>query len=161
MSNYLDFWFVDKRNRKKTLLMYLIIFIIFYAFVSIMTYMFVHGAYEPITNYAIVQPKDIEPKDIEIVIEDARATNVNGYIKAKANNNTGNYVKEAYLKIDFLSERKVNMGTKYVDLSGLIEDETAKFEVKFKFENVNMFIITPVSKDEIKDIDKSEIIKIK
>ena len=132
MSNYMDFWFVDKRNRKKLLLMYLIIFVLFYAFVSIMSYMFVHGSYKIIEGYNIEKSDDIE-----IIIEDARTTSVNGYIKGKVNNNTGGFVRDKYLKFVFVSERNVNVGNKYIDLTGLAEDESKEFDLKYKLENVN------------------------
>lgn len=155
MSNYMDFWFIDKRNRKKNLLMYLIIFVAFYLFTNLMIYLFVHGSYKPMQNY------NIEKSNIEVIVEDARTTNVNGYVKGKVNNNTGGFVRDKYLKFEFVSERNINVGNKYIDLTGLAEDESKEFEIKYKFENVNNFKVSTIEKEEMKDINESEIIKIK
>lgn len=155
MSNYMDFWFIDKRNRKKNLLMYLIIFVAFYLFTNLMIYLFVHGSYKPMQNY------NIEKSNIEVIVEDARTTNVNGYVKGKVNNNTGGFVRDKYLKFEFVSERNINVGNKYIDLTGLAEDESKEFEIKYKFENVNNFKVSTIEKEEMKDITESDIIKIK
>jgi len=155
MSNYMDFWFVDKRNRKKTLLMYLIIFVAFYFFTNLMIYLFVHGSYKPMENY------NVEKSDIEIIVEDARTTNMNGYIKGKVNNNTGGFVRDKYLKFEFVSERNTNMGNKYIYIPGLAEDESKSFELKYKLENVNSFNVSIVDEDQIKDVNESDITRLK
>ena len=46
MSNYMDFWCIDKRNRMHNIIMYVLIFAILFVFSNLMIYLYINGTYK-------------------------------------------------------------------------------------------------------------------
>lgn len=98
-----------------------------------------------------------------ISILQAEATKVNGRIRGMIKNEE-NPIEGKYLKIDFFSDRDVNMGSKYIEIDKTVEDQP--FELFFKLNNVTNYKMSvvnekePVKEIEIipKDLTKREII---
>ena len=110
------------------------------------------------TTYQNIGRKD----NIEQVnIYQAQATKINGRIKGTIYNNTKNKIDKNYLRIDLYSERDNFLGSKYIDVSNLRDNESRDFEVQdveyyeIKFTDEKQEGELP---EMLKDLTKSEII---
>lgn len=101
------------------------------------------------TTYRQIGRKDnIE----QISIYQAQATKVNGRLKGTIYNK-GNTITNKYLKIDFYSERDINLGSKYIDVSNMREDETREIEMYFKLQDVEYYNISFTDEKEEVEIE--------
>lgn len=116
--------------RLKTFLIYLLLFIALYLFVSIIAYGYLVNTYKSIEKYEI----DTSFPAIQIV--EAKATYINGYIVGKITNNMGKKINATYLKVDFYSANQTKMGTKYVKVENFNANEIKEFKVNFQYENI-------------------------
>ena len=117
-------------DRMKTLLKYAIWLILFFIFSNIMINFTLETTYQ-----------DIGRKDNleQVSVYQAQATKVNGRIKGTIYNNAENKIMNKYLRIDLYSERDVFLGSKYIDVSSMRDDETRNFEVYFKIQDVDYY----------------------
>lgn len=132
----------------KKFLMYIILIILLYIFVSVCSYAFIVKAYKNINDYEILTTKP----SIEIL--ESKATYVNGYVVARVTNNTGIDTEKAYLKIDFYTERDNYLGTKYAEIGELKKDQTYEVRTSFKFNGVDNYkvsVTNSVAEDTIND----------
>lgn len=143
-------------SRMKTFFKYTMWIILFFIFSNIMITINLETTY-----------KNIGRKDNleQITIYQAQATKVNGRIKGKISNNSENKINGKYVKVDFYSERDILLGTKYIDISDLKENETKDIEMYFKLQDVGYYEISfteQKEKNEIellpKDLTKNEVI---
>ena len=135
----------------KKFLMYIILIILTYIFVSICSYAFISKAYKNIDDYEILTKRP----SIEIL--ESKATYVNGYVLARVTNNTGIEMEKAYLKIDFYTENDNYLGTKYAEIGKLTNDQTYEIRTSFKFNGVDNYkvsITNSVAGNAIGDEDK-------
>ena len=121
------------------------IFIILYFFLDFLTFAYVKSTYKPINDY------EIEINSPKIEITEAKATYINGYVKGKVTNNTGEDIDNLYVKINFYSERNVDLGTRFAKIENLKQGETKDFEVKFKFQEVKNFKVNVTKEAVIND----------
>lgn len=128
-------------DRMKTFFKYLLLLVICYFGSNTLIYAAINNTYEDIANYQY-----INSSSLEVTVDEAKSTSLNGYIKGTIKNSSGSKIKEQYIKIDFYSARKVNMGTKYVKVENLKAKETINFDLEFKFSNVSYCTITTVDK---------------
>ena len=144
--DYLDIWFFDRRPRMKVFFCYLLIFVAFFIFSDFMMYAYTKSLYKPMKSYEvnIVSP--------EVTVEVAEASNVNGNVKGKVKNTTGDIVEDKYLKFDFYTDRNTNVGTKYLKLDKLYEGEEQKYELGFRYDNVTSVEVNMV---DVADIEKA------
>lgn len=126
-------------DRMKTFFKYAIWIILFFIFSEIMINLNIETTYQNIGK-----KNDLE----QVNIYQAQATKINGRIKGTINNNSQNKIKNNYLKIDLYSERDNLLGSKYIDVSNIREDETREFEVYFKVQDVDYY--------DVKFIDQKE-----
>ena len=126
-------------DRMKTFFKYVLMIAICYFGSNTLIYAGINNTYNDIANYQY-----LNASNIEININEAKSTSINGYIKGTIKNKSNSKIKEEYLKIDFYSERNVNMGTKYIKIENLKEKDTVDFKINFKFSNVSYCIITTV-----------------
>lgn len=129
-------------DRMKTFFMYALMVVICYFGSNTLIYAGINNIYEDIGNYQF-----IKLSNIEVSLDEAKATSMNGYIKGTIKNNSNKNIEEEYIKIDFYSIRDVNVGTKYIKVENLRAKDAAEFEIKFKISNVSYCVITNV--DEI------------
>lgn len=129
-------------DRMKTFFKYLLLLVICYFGSNTLIYAAISNTYEDIANYQY-----INSSSLVVTVDEAKSTSVNGYIKGTIKNNSSSKIKEQYIKIDFYSERKVNMGTKYIKVENLKAKDVVDFDLDFKFSNVSYCTITTV--DEI------------
>ena len=118
-------------DRMKTFAKYAIWLILFWILSDILIYLGINSTYKDI------EKRGEAPAGIEIV--QMQATTVNGRAKVKV---TDNQLKSKYLKIDLYSSTGVNLGTQYISLNNL--DENNEIETYFKISEVKSFEITVV-----------------
>ena len=133
--SYDDFWFIDQRVQTRNLRRWLIWFILLFAFVTVGTYMAVKTMYKDITAY------EIRVSNPSVTITEAKATNVNGYIKGEIINNGSETISGGYLCFVLFNENFESVGNEYIEIGTLNPQETKTFEVKFKRDNVDRFIV--------------------
>lgn len=117
-------------DRMKTFLKYAIWIILFFIFSNIMIKLNIETTYQNIGRKDNLQ---------QVSIYQAQATRINGRIKGTIQNKEENKITNDYLRIDLYSERNVFLGSKYIDVSSMREDETKDFEIYFKVQNVDYY----------------------
>ena len=141
----------------KTFLKYILAIIIFFFFSKFLIYMSLETTYQNIGRKDNLQ---------QVTIYQAQATKVNGRIKGTIYNDANNKITDRYLKIDLYSERGNLLGTKYIDLLGIRENETRNLEVYFKIQDVDYYEISFTEEKEeqeelpemVKDLTKEQVV---
>lgn len=133
--SYEDFWFIDTRVQTRNLRRWLIWFILLFAFVTIGSIMAIKTMYKDINIYAI------QESSLDIKVNEAKATNVNGYIKGKIKNNYNETINGKYLCFLLYNENNDLKGTEYIEIGTLKTGETKSYELKFKKDNINRFCV--------------------
>ena len=117
-------------SRLKTFGKYLLMFVAFYIFATVASIGFIKGTYE--TMEQNVYSSD----EIQIEVDEAKSTFVNGYVKGKLTNNSDSDIHSKYVKINFLSKKGNVILTKYLDIDELKAKETKNFTINFEAENI-------------------------
>lgn len=146
-------------DRLKTFLIYALLVVGFIIFSELLINLSLE------TSYANLGRKD---NIKQVTIYQAQATKVNGRIKGTIFNDENNKIKDRYLKIDLYSERDVLLGSKYIDLLGIRDNETRNLEVYFKLQDVDYYEVSFVEEkgpegelpEMVKDLTKGEILVI-
>ena len=141
-------------ERMKTFFKYLLLFIIFYIFVSIMSYLFVKSAYKEIYNY------EIETESPKITIKESKATSANGYIVGTIKNDTGKLIDKINLKVNFYSPRGINLGTKVAKIENFKENELKEFRINYEFNNVKSYNVS-LTTDDVLEYESGDIFNTK
>lgn len=141
-------------ERMKTFGIYLLIFVGFYIFSTIAAYFYIQSTYGEINGNVI------ENNNIKVVVEDAKATIMNGYIKGSISNTTSTEVKSKYIKIDLISKRDNKILTKYIYVDELKSGEKKDFNLSFRAADVKKFNAEVVEHAENQD-KGIEVINIK
>lgn len=143
-------------DRMKTLLKYALWVILFYIFSNLMIYLNIETTYQNIGRKDNIE---------QITIYQAQATKINGRIKGTIYNNAENKIINNYLKIDLYSERDNYLGSKYIDVSNMRDNETREFEIYFKVQDVEYYEIKFTDEKEegelpemLKDLTKEQLI---
>ena len=144
-------------DRMKTFLKYILAIIIFFFFSNFLIYMSLETTYQNIGRKDNLQ---------QVTIYQAQATKVNGRIKGTIYNDANNKITDRYLKIDLYSERGNLLGTKYIDLLGIRENDTRNLEVYFKIQDVDYYEISFTEEKEeqeelpemVKDLTKEQVV---
>ncbi len=113
------------------------------------------------SNYKEIERRQDNLSQVEVV--QAEATKVNGRIRGIINNKE-NKIEHKYLKIEFFTERNINMGSKYIEINH--DQEEMPFEAFFKLNNVSSYKISVVDEKDPqgeieflpKDLNKRDII---
>lgn len=143
-------------NTFKKFIRYIIIGILLFLFVTFASTQFVKQTYHEIKS-------SVETSSPEIMIQEAKATNVNGYAKGIINNNTSSDMNEIYLKADLYGITGTYLGTKQLDLGSFKQDEAKEFYINFKsseVEEVKLSLTNEGKKQEtFSETDKSTALK--
>jgi len=127
-------------KRLKKFSIYVLLIAAFWIVSDIIIYLSINGTYnDKETKVYISSPK--------VIVEESKATSINGYIKENIKNNTQEIITDKYLKIDMYSARDVNLGTKYVKIDSLQSNESQEFEMWYEFSNVDYAILTTTNED--------------
>ena len=144
-------------DRMKTFFKYALAIIIFFFFSNFLIYMSLETTYQNIGRKDNLQ---------QVTIYQAQSTKVNGRIKGTIYNDSNNLITDRYLKINLYSERGNLLGTKYIDLLGIRENETRNLEVYFKIQDVDYYEISFTEEKEeqeelpemVKDLTKEQVV---
>ena len=136
--SYDDFWFIDTRVQTRNLRRWLIWFILLFAFVTVGTYLAVKTMYTDITEYSI------RAGNPSITVTEAKATNVNGYIKGEVKNESNSEANGGYLCFVLFDENYEIKGTEYIEIGNLAAGETKTYELKFKRDYIKHFYLLTV-----------------
>ena len=143
-------------DRMKTLLKYVLWVIVFYIFSNLMIYLNIE------TTYQNIGRKDNLP---QVTVYQAQATKINGRIKGTIYNDAENKITNNYLRIDLYSERGNFLGSKYIDVSNMRDNETREFEIYFKVQDVDYYEIKFTDEKEegelpemLKDLTREQVI---
>lgn len=143
-------------DRMKTLTKYALWLILFFIFSNMLIYLNIE------TTYQNIGRKDNLP---QVTVYQAQATKVNGRIKGKIYNSTENKITNKYLKIDLYSERDIFLGSKYIEVENMRDDETRDFEVYFKVQDVDYYEMSFTDEkvegelpEMLKDLTKEQVL---
>lgn len=116
----------------------------------------IRGMYKPLNNNSDKYISN--PSGIDIQIEEATATNVNGTINYKITNNSDEQIKDKYVKLDLYSKQGLLAATEYIKIDDLEPGESKNYNVKFKGTEISDFEIATVSESDIPD--KSNVLNL-
>lgn len=114
--------------------------------------------YRPMSGTANGEAAFVGPinSDLEVTVEEAKATNMNGYLLINVKNTTGKYIEKCCAKIDLFTSRGILAATEYVDISRFDINETRQFKIKFKGQEITKYEVSL-----IKDApDKTHILNL-
>lgn len=120
-------------SRTKTFAKYAIWLILFWILSDILIYLGINSTYKDI------EKKGEIPNGIEVV--KMQATTVNGRTKIKINDAS---LSGKFVKIDLYSSTGVNLGTQYLEIGKVRENESKEIETYFKISEVKSYEITVV-----------------
>ena len=129
-------------SRMKTFFKYFLAIVIVYILVDVISFYLLKSTYK-------TKEYSVENSILDIQIDEAKATLVNGNIKGKVKNNTDVNVSDKYLKIDSYSKRGVLLGTKYVKLKDLKPGEETDFTSSFNYEQIDNIKISLIDNKEL------------
>ena len=136
--SYDDFWFIETRVQTANLRRWLIWFILLFAFVTVGSIMAIKTMYHDIKTY------EIQATIPTITVNEAKATNVNGYIKGIVKNDTEAEISNKKICFLLFNKDNENVGEEYLDIGNIQAGESKTYELKFKRNNVDRFIVTIV-----------------
>ena len=120
-------------SRMKTFAKYAIWLILFWILSDILIYLGINSTYKDIDRKGEI------PAGIEIV--EMQATTVNGRTKINVNDTN---LSGKFLKIDLYSSTGVNLGTQYLEIGKVRENQSKEIETYFKISEVKSYEITVV-----------------
>ena len=133
---YDQFWFIETRDQKKNLKRWFLWGILLFAFVSVGTTLGMKTIYRTISNY------EVQATIPEVTVQEAKTTNVNGYVRGVVKNNGLEELNGKYIKFAFYTKNEVNIGNEYIEIGTLKPDEAKTYEQKYRYNNVERFVIT-------------------
>ena len=144
-------------DRMATFLKYAIWIVLFFIFSEFMIKLNLE------TNYNALGRKD---NIAQVKVYQAEATRVNGRIKGNIFNDENNKIENIYLKIDYYSTNNNLLGSKYIDVSNMRDNETRNFEAYFKLNDVKYYEMKFVNKKDeqgelpemVKDLTKGQVL---
>lgn len=132
-------------DRMKTFGIYALCVILFFIFSNVMINVAIKATYLQIGADIVLQD------NLKIKLDEAKATYVNGYVGGSIKN-TGATVENTYIKIDLYSKRDILLGTKYVKVENLKQNEERDFRMGFKFTDVDHCKV-----EMVKDIEEENV----
>ena len=120
-------------DRIKTFAKYAIWLILFWLLSDILIYYGINSTY-----------KDIQAKSEilnQIKVDNAEATKVNGRIKGTITNNEENNISGKYLKVNLYADSGNLLGTSFLEIGELENNQTKNFETYFKIQDVKSYDI--------------------
>lgn len=119
----------------KKIARYAVIIVVFVILTDCMIKVGLRSTYKTISG-------EIKTSSPEIIMEEVKTTDVNGYAKGKIKNNSDKDIERMYIKLDLYSKRDVNLGTEYLEINNLKVGKEQEFEIKYRYSNVNHYEIT-------------------
>lgn len=128
-------------KRFKQIMFFALLIVAFAVFTNFISRIGLKNTYKTISG----QIKSASP---EIVVSEAKASDVNGYVKGTIKNNTETDIEKTFIKVDIYSKRNNILGDKYLEVIELKAGESKEFEIKFSHNNVDHYEIICLSEVE-------------
>ena len=137
-------------DRMKTFFIYFLLFVGLFLVSNMLENGLIYDMYEKINgeinnNYGI-----------EVINNDSRATNVNGFMNLSVINGVNSSLENRYLKLDLYNKQDLLALSEYIDLNGLNQNEKKDFNLKFNANNIERYEASVVNEKP----DTSGIIRI-
>lgn len=120
-------------ERMKTFARWAIFLILFWILSDILIYVGLNSTYKDIEQRGEI------PVGIEVL--QMQATKVNGRMKLKINDTS---LSKKFVKIDLYSEHGINLGTQYLEIGNIKENESKEIETYFKISEVKSYEMSVV-----------------
>ena len=146
-------------KRMKTFLFYLLLLIGFFILSVLLENGLLNAMYGDLTgdvNGNLVSTSDGSSSNILVEVEDAKASNVSGSLKAKVTNTSGHDIEKCCAKIELLDSKGFCVATEYVDITDFKAGESRDLLVKFKAKDVAGYRVSIIESAP----DNSNIINI-
>ena len=140
--SYDDFWFIDTRVQTRNLRRWLIWFVLLFAFVTVGTIIAVKSMYQDIKVYEIRSSNPV------ITVNEAKATNVNGYIKGEIRNESEETINNKYLCFVLCDENNEVVGREYLEIGSLASGESKTYELQYRRDNIDTFYVIVTDSQE-------------
>ena len=131
-------------SRLKTFLIYLLIFVGFFVFSDVLINISLNASYNTIDRKDNLE---------HVVVNQAEATKVNLRVKGTITNLAENPITLKYVRIDFYSERDNIVGTRYIDVSNLNENESMDFEIYLRLDDVTYYEVSFTNDKTTEEVD--------
>lgn len=136
----------------KKIIIWVVIMIIAYIAIDFSNFYIIASTYKDIE----VQVQDSE--NINIIVNESKATYVNGYSKIKIENNTDIEINNRYILLDGYSKNNNCLSNKYIEINNLLPGETRDIQITFKAMEVKKVNIYESEKIQDKYEPTNEII---
>lgn len=141
-------------GRMKTFFKYLLWLIGLYIFVTFASAIYIQNSYKNIEG-------TVEQREgLVIIVEDAKSTLVNGYIKGNVKNVTDTDIQSKYIKVDLISNKGNLILTKYLQIDDLKAGENKNFTLNFRANNIVKAKMSVTDEYTEKESGFIELIKI-
>ena len=131
---------------------YIIAIVLLMLFTNLCTYIGFNASYKNIET-----TKDL-PKGLEIKL--SQATKVCGRIYGAITSNEDNNLEGKYIKTNIYTDLGTLVGTKYIKIKDINQNEPKKFAVNFQAENIKSYDINIVDNIDVKEENEKENIFI-
>lgn len=130
-------------NRLKTFLKYAIMLVALYLLSNFLIFVGLNSSY----NEIHAKTNGINQVEVQV----AEATLVNGRVTGIIKNSPDNNLNGKYIRFDFYSPRDVLLGTKYIAVQSLGENDQEEFKIFFKLQDVEYYDVSVT--DEVEEVD--------
>lgn len=124
--------------RFKQIMYLVLIIIVFIIFSEFMIRVGLKNTYKTISG-------EIKTASPEIVISEAKTTDVNGYVKGIIKNISEEDIAKTVIKLDLYTKRENILGDRCLEILNLKVGESREFEINFRYNNVDYYEITCVN----------------
>lgn len=138
-------------DRMKTFSLYLLAILGFMFLSYVLENSLLENMYEELIGNVNAQTSDIVITDVV-----GKASNVNGYMKFKVQNNSEYPVGKNWIKLDLYSKRGLLGVTKYIEIKDIEPGATKEYQIKFKGSEIRKYEMATVKELP----DKTNIISI-
>ena len=129
--------------RLKTFLTYLLLIIAFFMVSRFLENGLIQNMYNDMTGTVNGDfTYNGAPAYIEIVVNDAKSTRMNGYVDMTITNKSAVDIVEAYLRVELYSKSDVLAITKYMDIQNLKAGESRNYKLNFEGKYIKTYNIT-------------------
>lgn len=142
--------------RMKKFLLYAIMFILLFLFVSLSTKLLMKDKYREIKY-------NIKTESPQIEVTDCKAKKYSGYIKGKVTNNTDIHFTSKNIQINLYNSNGTYLGSEIKEIKYFNVTETINFEFNYNYNDVNRVdieIVDALQKNEqIEQIEGTEVLE--
>lgn len=121
-------------NRFKQIMLLVFCMILFIIFSEVMIRIGLRNTYKTISG----EIKSVSP---QIIITEAKTTDINGYVNGKIKNNSEKDIEKINLKLELYSKRDIKLGEQNEEVENIKSGEEKEFEIKYRYSNVDHYII--------------------